>query len=94
MGGPGSEGIGQRLVASGTRYLGQKALDLPKAIGPPATREQPQGIAWIPAQITGAPQSDRREKEQGQERLAACDELRVGQPTRGAGVGRKRLRER
>ncbi len=78
LAGPGRQGIGKGLLSTGTCQLGQEAFSLPETVGPPSPREQPQGITCIPAQITGASQSDRREKEQSQQRLAACGGRRVG----------------
>ncbi len=50
--------IGEALLPTGTRQLGEKALDLPESVGPHAPREQPQGIAAVALQLAGAPQAN------------------------------------
>lgn len=82
MGGPSSEGISQRLLAPATRHLGEKPLNMPEAVGEGAPREQPEGIACVPAQITGASQANHWQKKEGQQRLATGGGPGVGQSMR------------
>ena len=84
------KGISERVSGASASKPGQQALDVAVAVGQATPSQQGEGIASLAAQVPGATQASRREKQEG-EQQGTKGGLGHASETRGRRGGWERL---